>query len=135
MSESDRATIGSAAAASGAPSAVSGAGGGAGVAALGVVVPTKNSRRYLPGHLQAMREWQDLAQQIVVVDSYSTDGTFDFVKANLSHPQVSYLSHPPGLYPSWNHAIAHLTTQYTYIATVGDTIMRAGLECLLAVAE
>ena len=135
MSESDPATNGSAAAASRAPSAVSTAGGGAGVPPLGVVIPTKNSRPYLAGHLEAMRKWQDLAQEIVVVDSYSTDGTIDFIKANLSHPQVSYLSHPPGLYQSWNHAIAHLTTQYTYIATVGDTIMRAGLARLRAVAE
>ena len=110
-------------------------GGGSGVPLLGVVIPTKNSRPYLPGHLEAMREWQDLAQEIVVVDSYSTDGTIDFIKANLSHPRVRYLSHPPGLYQSWNHAIARLTTQYTYIATVGDTLLRAGLERLHALAE
>jgi glycosyltransferase involved in cell wall biosynthesis len=42
---------------------------------LGVVIPTKNSMPYLPSHLEAMREWQDLAEEIVVVDSFSTDGS------------------------------------------------------------
>jgi hypothetical protein len=102
---------------------------------LGVVIPTKNSMPYLPAHLEAMRAWQDLAQEIIVVDSLSGDGSVDFIKTRLSHPNVRFLSHPPGLYQSWNHGIANVTQTFFYIATTGDTITRAGLEQLVAVAE
>src|SRR5277367_523651 len=99
---------------------------------LGVVIPTKNSMPYLPAHLEKLREWQDLAQEIVVVDSFSADGTVDFLKSNLAHPKISFLSHPPGLYQSWNHGVGHISARHTYISTTGDTITRAGIEKLVA---
>ncbi len=102
---------------------------------LGVVIPTKNSMPYLPGHLEAMRAWQELAQEVIVVDSFSTDGSVEFIKSNLAHAHVRYLTHPPGLYQSWNFAIAQVTQPYVYLATTGDTITRAGIEKLVAAAE
>jgi Glycosyl transferase family 2 len=102
---------------------------------LGILIPTKNSMPYLPAHLEALRAWQDLAQEIIVVDSFSNDGTVDFIRSKLSHPNLRFLSHPPGLYQSWNHGIAHVTQTYVYLATTGDTITRAGLEKLVAAAE
>jgi hypothetical protein len=48
---------------------------------------------------------------------------------------VQFLSHPAGLYMSWNFGIQRLQSEYTYIATVCDTITRAGIEHLLAVAQ
>lgn len=102
---------------------------------LGVVIPTKNSMPYLPGHLEAMRAWQDLAREIIVVDSFSSDGTVEFIKSKLEHPHVRFLSHPPGLYQSWNSAIAQVTQPYVYLATTGDTITRDGIEKLVAAAE
>jgi hypothetical protein len=102
---------------------------------LGVVIPTKNSLPYLPAHLAGLRDWLDLAEEVVVVDSFSTDGTVDFLKANLSHPRVTYTSHPPGLYASWNHAIAQVRSRYVFIATTGDLITPAGLKQLCHTAE
>jgi glycosyltransferase involved in cell wall biosynthesis len=102
---------------------------------LGVIIPTKNSMPYLPRHLEAMRAWQDLAQEIVVVDSFSTDGSVDFIKSNLAHPNLRCLTHPPGLYQSWNFGISQVSQPWFYLATTGDTITRPGLEKLVAVAE
>jgi Glycosyl transferase family 2 len=102
---------------------------------LGVVIPTKNSMPYLPGHLGAMRSWQDLAHEIIVVDSFSSDGSVEFIKSKLEHPCVRFLSHPPGLYQSWNSAIAQVTQPYVYLATTGDTITCDGIEKLVAAAE
>jgi glycosyltransferase involved in cell wall biosynthesis len=98
---------------------------------LGVVLPTLNSMAALPGHLRTLRLWQHLADQIVVVDSFSTDGTWDFLQQNLRHPHVSFFQQPPGLYPSWNFGVSHLKTRYTYVATVGDTITQDGISHLL----
>jgi glycosyltransferase involved in cell wall biosynthesis len=102
---------------------------------IGVIVPTKNSAAFLPGHLESMRAWLDLVTQVVVVDSYSTDGTMDLIRSGLHHPNLQLLTHPPGLYQSWNYAIKHLSTDYAYIATIGDGITREGLQRLHATAE
>lgn len=82
-----------------------------------------------------MRTWQDLAQEIIVVDSFSTDGTVDFIKSNLAHPSVRFFTHPPGLYQSWNFGIAQISQPWFYLSTTGDAITRAGLEQLVATAE
>jgi len=76
----------------------------------------------------------DLAAQIVVVDSFSTDGTAEYLRENLPHPRIAFLQHPPGLYQSWNFGLRQLNTEYAYISTVGDTVTRHGLQQLLEIA-
>jgi hypothetical protein len=82
-----------------------------------------------------MRTWADLVEEIVVVDSYSTDGTLELLQAEFSHARLRILQHPRGLYQSWNHAIQHVTAKYTYVSTIGDTITADGLQHLAATAE
>ncbi len=101
---------------------------------LGVLIPTRNSAVLLPRYLEALEAWLDMATEVVVVDSFSSDGTLELLKTRLRHPRVQFLSHPPGLYASWNFGIQHLQTEYAYIATVCDTITRGGMEQLLATA-
>jgi hypothetical protein len=104
-------------------------------ASLGVLLPTRNSAERLPDHLAAMASWIDLADQVVVVDSDSSDGTLEMIRRGMNHPQVQYVSHPPGLYASWNAGLRALATCYAYISTVGETITRAGLQQLLETAR
>ena len=82
-----------------------------------------------------MSAWLDLAAEVVVVDSHSHDGTFEYFQKHLRHPGLRLLTHPPGLYESWNFGVRNLTNDFAYIATVGDTITRAGLQHLMGVAE
>jgi Glycosyl transferase family 2 len=102
---------------------------------LGVVIPTKNSLRYLPGHLENLATWIDLAEHVVVVDSFSTDGTMDYLNKNLRHPHIRIVEHPPGLYASWNFGISQITSEFCYISTVGDSITRAGITHLADTAR
>jgi hypothetical protein len=102
---------------------------------IGVVIPTRNVRPALQAHLAQLQTWADLAEEIIVVDSHSTDGTLELLQAELRHPGLRILQHPPGLYQSWNHAIRHVTAKYTYISTIGDTITAEGLQHLAATAE
>ena len=90
---------------------------------------------YLPRHVAGLKPWLDLASEVVVVDSFSTDGTVDYLRANLAHPALRFLTHPPGLYASWNHGIAQICSKYVFIATTGDTITRAGICQLVEAAE
>lgn len=100
---------------------------------LSVVIPTLNCADALPAHLASLTPWLDLAAEIVVVDSHSTDGTAELLRDRLQHPGLHLLSHPPGLYQSWNHGIAHTTGSWIYISTVGDSITREQLQHLLQV--
>ncbi|HZQ48371.1 MAG TPA: glycosyltransferase, partial [Verrucomicrobiae bacterium] len=89
----------------------------------------------LPAHLDSMQPWLDLASEVVVVDSHSTDGTVELIQERLKHPGLRVHMHPRGLYQSWNFGLSQLTAKYAYISTVGDSITRAGLEHLHAAAE
>jgi len=100
---------------------------------IGVVIPTRNAASLLPQHLAAMRQWIDQAQEVVVVDSFSKDGTLELVKSELRHPRMRIFEHPPGLYQSWNHGIRQLQAEYCYISTVGETITLEGLQHLAEV--
>jgi glycosyltransferase involved in cell wall biosynthesis len=102
---------------------------------LSVVIPTKNSRAYLPDHIAGLAPWLDLVQEVVLVDSFSTDGTVEYLRESLQHPRVKFLTHPPGLYASWNHAIANVESEFVFIATTGDTITREGIETLVRTIE
>jgi glycosyltransferase involved in cell wall biosynthesis len=102
---------------------------------IGVVIPTKNCATFVPEHVATMREWLDLVEEVVVVDSFSTDGTAELLRRSLQHPRLSLLQHPPGLYQSWNYGISQIKAKYTYIATVGDAVTREGLQRLLDAAE
>ena len=102
---------------------------------IGVMLPVFNGRAYVARHLAAMREWAGLVEEIVVVDSYSDDGTLELLKEELRSPLARFVSHPRGLYQSWNFGIRQITAKYTYVSTLGDVITRAGLEHLFSVAE
>jgi glycosyltransferase involved in cell wall biosynthesis len=102
---------------------------------LSILIPTRNCATLVPAHLESLRAWIDLAEEVVVVDSDSQDGTVELLRAGLKHPRVKFLSHPPGLYQSWNFGIQNISAKYLYIATVGDAIARRGVEHLFAVAE
>jgi len=102
---------------------------------VGVVLPTRNCAPLLSEHLESMAAWLDLIDEVVVVDSESTDGTRQLIRERLRHPSVRWLDHPPGLYQCWNHGIQNLHTDYIYVSTVGDGIAREGLLHLREVAD
>lgn len=97
---------------------------------IGVLIPTRNCAPYLPRHLADLAGWVSEVQEVIVVDSASSDGTQDLIKAGLRHPNLRILQHPPGLYQSWNHGIQQIQAENCYISTVGESITLAGLEHL-----
>jgi hypothetical protein len=42
---------------------------------------------------------------------------------------------PPGLFASWNYGISHITSEFCYISTVGDSMTRAGIDHLVTTAS
>lgn len=102
---------------------------------ISVVLPTYNCRSLLGRHLQEMKSWLDLAHEVIVVDSRSTDGTLELIRANLQHPHLRIIERDRGLYQSWNEGIATTTGDWIYISTAGDAITRAHLLHLREVGE
>jgi glycosyltransferase involved in cell wall biosynthesis len=98
---------------------------------IGVLLPTRNVAALLPAHLDAMYQWLPIVEEVVVVDSFSQDGTLELLRERLRHPQLKFLQHPPGLYQSWNYGIRQLQARYCYISTVGDSVTHGGLEHLV----
>ena len=94
---------------------------------LSVVLPTYNCAPLMPRHLASMDAWADLADEIIVVDSRSTDGTLELIRARLRHPNIRIIERDRGLYESWNEGIAATTGDWVYISTAGDTIEREHL--------
>lgn len=86
-------------------------------------------------HLQEMMSWLNLAHEVIVVDSRSTDGTLELIRANLQHPRLRIIERDRGLYQSWNEGIAATTGDWVYISTTGDGITRDHLLHLREVGE
>jgi hypothetical protein len=103
--------------------------------ALSVVMPTYQCRHLMERHLAAMAEWADLAGEIIVVDSRSTDGTLDYVREMLRHPGLRIIERDRGLYASWNEGIAATSGHWIYISTAGETISRSQLLLMLGRGE
>jgi len=92
------------------------------VGRISVVMPTYNCAPLMARHLASMAEWADLADEIVVVDSRSTDGTLDMIRRGLRHRNIRFIERERGLYASWNEGIAATSGEWIYISTAGDTI-------------
>jgi glycosyltransferase involved in cell wall biosynthesis len=102
---------------------------------LSVVLPVLNCRNLIESHLPSMAGWLDLADEIVVVDSQSSDGTLDYILAHLHHPALRVIQRGRGLYDSWNEGIAATKGRWVYISTSGDSIERGHLLHLMALGE
>ncbi len=102
---------------------------------VGVLMPVLNAGALLRSHLVSVRAWLDLVQELVVVDSFSDDGTFETLQAELKHPRVRLLQRPRGLYACWNFGVGQLTAPWAYISTAGDSITPDGLRKLVRAGE
>jgi hypothetical protein len=74
-------------------------------------------------------------QEVVVVDSQSSDGTVEYLREKLKGMNVRFLDHPPGLYESWNFGLQHIRASWSYIATVGDSMPGDSIEALLSTGQ
>lgn len=102
---------------------------------ISVVVPTYNCQHLLMTHLRRMQTWLDLIDEVIVVDSRSTDGTLELIRAELRHPRLRIIERDRGLYQSWNEGIAATTGDWVYVSTAGDLITREQLLHLRTVGE
>lgn len=105
--------------------------------ALSICIPTLNTFPFLRERFdsifrQTFRDWE-----LFVYDSYSDDGSWEFVQDLATRDQRVRLAQGPrqGPYPAWNECLRHATGQYVYIATSDDSIADDFFEKMVAALE
>ncbi|MBL9116044.1 MAG: glycosyltransferase [Verrucomicrobiaceae bacterium] len=101
---------------------------------VSVIIPTRNCLSQVVDGLPMMREWLPHVGEVIIVDSESSDGTREFLHQQIQGPNVRYMDHPPGLYPSWNAGIQAASCEFVHLSTAGDTISASDLSALVEAA-
>lgn len=102
---------------------------------VSVVMPTLNCRYLIDSHAEEIRHLCCNVGEIVIVDSFSEDGTVEFLEKTLEGLQYRLLRRPRGLYAAWNAGIAECSGEWIHMATAGDLLGLGELGNLLEVAE
>lgn len=104
---------------------------------LSVAIANWNGGRFLAPCLQALQAQRRTADEVVVVDSASTDGSQQMVRSSFPAVRLVQLAHRPGIAAVFNACVAHTTGEALALLnndTEVDPGWLAGLEAAL-VAE
>jgi glycosyltransferase involved in cell wall biosynthesis len=104
---------------------------------VSICVPNLNTRPFLPERFdtigaQSFRDWE-----LLVYDSHSTDGSWEFISAMAAHePRARAWQGPRAGTPgSWTPCVRQARGDYVYIATSDDTMPGDCLEKLVAALD
>ena len=100
---------------------------------ISAILPIYNCRERLERHLRSVIEWVHCVEELIVVDSGSTDGSLELAREILLPYGAKFIHNPPGLYESWNAGVEAATRRWIYFSTVEDPITADGLEHLYGV--
>ena len=96
---------------------------------VSVLLPNLNHLQFLQERTdsilnQTLQDWE-----LIVVDSYSTDGSWEFFETLAGQDRRVKISQAPkGLYESWNRCLKQVTGDFVYIATSDDSMRPDALE-------
>jgi GT2 family glycosyltransferase len=102
---------------------------------LSVAIANWNGCRYLAPCLRALQAQRRLPDEVVVVDSASTDGSQQLVAARYPAVRLVQLAHRPGIAAAFNACVAHTSGDALALLnndTEVDAGWLAGLEAALA---
>ena len=103
---------------------------------VSICLPNLNTRPFLPERFESIYEQTLQDWEVVVVDSYSEDGAWEFLQAQaLKDKRIRVSQAPRGLYASWNQCVLQARGKYLYFATSDDTMMPRCLEKMVAALE
>ena len=94
------------------------------------IIPVLNCGHRMAEHMEKSMEWLSKVAEIVVVDSHSEDDTIDIIREHAGHLNLRIITHPKGLYESWNKGVEEAKETFVYFSTVGDYITLKGLRDL-----
>lgn len=99
---------------------------------VSICVPTLNARAFLAERMESIffQTYQDW--ELIVCDSYSEDGTWEFLQSLAGDTRVRLYQVPKeGLYAGWNECLHRSRGEFIHIATADDTCEPNFLETLV----
>ena len=104
---------------------------------ISILLPNLNMAAYLKERLdtilaQTFTEWE-----LVVVDGYSSDGSWDIIQeyAHKDNRMRIYQKPPLGIYDAFNKGVQLTRGEYVYIATSDDTMVPDCIEKMVSALE
>jgi glycosyltransferase involved in cell wall biosynthesis len=104
---------------------------------VSICVPNLNTRPFLPERFETIFNQTFQDWELIVYDSYSDDGAWEYIQALAAKEPRMRISQGPreGAIKSWNPCLQQARGEYVYIATSDDTMTPDCLEKLVAALE
>ena len=104
---------------------------------VSICVPNLNTRPYLPERFESIFNQTFQDWELIVYDSYSDDGAWEYIQELAAHEPRMRISQGPreGTPGSWNPCIQQARGTYVYIATSDDTMRPDCLSKMVAALE
>lgn len=104
---------------------------------VSIIVPNLNKRKFLPECLESIRQQTFTDWEVIFVDGFSDDGSWEFAVQfwNGDSRIRLFQRERRGIYDAWNRGIKEARGEYIYIATSDDTMYPKCLERAVAILE
>src|SRR5690348_5094098 len=103
---------------------------------ISICVPNLNKRRFLEERMEALLAQTFTDWEMIVCDSYSDDGSWEFLEKFKTDPRIRLYQVPrAGLYAGWNECLQRSRGTYINIATSADTAVPTLFEKLVEPLE
>lgn len=103
---------------------------------LSICLPNYNTRPYLPARMESILAQTNADWELIVLDSYSDDGSWEYFQQFRGDPRLQLVQRPRrGLYPGWNECLELAKGKYVHIATSDDVESPGFQSALLEVLE
>lgn len=101
---------------------------------VSIVMPNLNGRRYLNERIQSILAQSHTNWELIVVDSYSDDGSWELIRQYADNDRRFRASQVPreGIYPGLNRGLQQVRGEYVYIATSDDTMEPGCIQKMVA---
>ena len=103
---------------------------------ISVCLPVYNGIRFLQERMESILNQSFSRWELVVCDSYSNDGTWEYLKRYEQDQRVRLFQVPrAGIYAGWNDCLRRSRGKYITIATADDTAHPRFLERMIAALD
>jgi len=103
---------------------------------VSICLPNLNQHRFLDARMASILSQTLDAWELVVCDSYSDDGSWEFLKKFAQDPRVRLFQTPrAGIYAGWNDCLQRCRGKYISIAPSDDTATPEFLETMVGALD